>query len=110
MRRAATSDHLYAEMTASFSNARTEAGVIASRISAARRFNHDMPAMPATAPETNQNNRLNIGVTVVPESVVANGPECPGVRTDGGNLARATLPYIGDGGPHGGRDGPALRG
>lgn len=52
---------------------RTDDGVIASRISVARRFSHDIPVMPATAPATNQNNRLNIDVTVVPEAVVTNG-------------------------------------
>lgn len=53
----------------------TVSNVIASRISVARRFTHAIPVIPATAPETNQNKRLIIRVTVVPEAVVTNGTE-----------------------------------
>lgn len=53
----------------------TDETVTASRKSDARRFTHDTPATPATAPDTNQNNRLNTGLTVVPEIPVTNGTE-----------------------------------
>lgn len=67
--------HLNALTSESRMSRATDSRVIASRISVARRFTHDTPAMPVTAPATNQNTRLNINVTVVPEIPVTNGPE-----------------------------------